>query len=223
MSYKFTRGGIRSKPRKGFSLAEVLVVVFLIGVIVIETIPIIVIDFQEKAWKSAFKKKFSELEQVGTMVLNDNGGDFSTLCSGTNWVAWHCLRDAFKTRLKYVKECDWDEIGGECFHNTGVGWYYYDGDVVEWTASGAGLVLMDGTLVKFKYGNPYSAAGTYTRYGDIYVDVNGFKSPNTIGKDIFPMHIFNNRIIPQGIPDDGRSCNDEGYGCAAKVIQNEDY
>jgi hypothetical protein len=55
-------------------------------------------------------------------------------------------------------------------------------------------------------------------YSDNPIDVNGFKPPNTLGKDIFSIDIFENGIKPKGITGDGYECNNMGWGCSAKYL-----
>ena len=54
--------------------------------------------------------------------------------------------------------------------------------------------------------------------GVLFVDVNGKKNPNTIGKDTFSFFLQPNRIIP--IPEDDCHLNAYGWGCSASIIQN---
>ena len=53
------------------------------------------------------------------------------------------------------------------------------------------------------------------------MDINGFKPPNTIGRDIYLMILTKDRLLPVGITGDGANdCNSSGagYGCAAKFL-----
>ena len=56
--------------------------------------------------------------------------------------------------------------------------------------------------------------------GRIRVDVNGFKSPNTVGRDIFDIFILENKIVPKGTDLDTSQCPaDHGWGCAGKILR----
>lgn len=68
--------------------------------------------------------------------------------------------------------------------------------------------------------------------GEIFVDLNGIKPPNTQGKDVFWFRITKFGIVPGGLQNDNdvsfqNNCNrtksvaNNGYGCTAWVIYNE--
>ena len=68
--------------------------------------------------------------------------------------------------------------------------------------------------------------------GTIRVDVNGFKGPNKVGKDIFAIGIRQSDIIPLGRPGkyyynshpcDPSVSSSRGGACAYKVLKGEDY
>lgn len=81
-------------------------------------------------------------------------------------------------------------------------------------------------------------SGNGSTCGHIIVDLNGEKSPNSSGEDIFQFFIDKNAIVPYGLPNSGlkfeRAC-DRGiavpypnyssttnmYGCTGWVLQNE--
>ena len=85
------------------------------------------------------------------------------------------------------------------------------------------LILRDGMLV-------YYAAIVSNSYAIIFVDINGFKKPNVVGKDIFRVNIFYNKgYVALGGKGNskatllGNACNKspgawKGEGCAF-VIQ----
>ncbi len=58
-----------------------------------------------------------------------------------------------------------------------------------------GIILNDGAKLGFEQDEFIG----YDRY--IFVDVNGDKGPDTLGKDIFGVRILNNRILPIGAPE----------------------
>jgi hypothetical protein len=68
--------------------------------------------------------------------------------------------------------------------------------------------------------------------GSIFVDVNGAKPPNVLGKDLFSFYLTTKGIIPRGTAQQtgdysfDNSCKNatqsgKGYSCAAWVIYNE--
>jgi len=70
--------------------------------------------------------------------------------------------------------------------------------------------------------------GTFTRCAWIQVDVNGFKPPNILGKDVFAFSLTANLLLPsgaQGLSAPETTCiigstdsANTGHGCAAKYL-----
>ena len=99
------------------------------------------------------------------------------------------------------------------------------------SASGIPLInyatFADGTMIRTVYlGSASECNNGYC--GDLTIDVNGEKGPNTFGKDLFSFHIKKEGISPRGSGDDARKfssfCNRNeshaynGYGCSAWII-----
>ncbi|MDD3149849.1 MAG: hypothetical protein PHV68_03365, partial [Candidatus Gastranaerophilales bacterium] len=115
-----------------------------------------------------------------------------------------------------------------CWHESG-NWHSFNGS----TKTGEinpGFILNNGSLVHIwlTSSNCTTPVGTFTRCGGISIDVNGFKKPNTWGKDIFSACIISNSLVPygaRGFNDPSITCvegstatNNIGAGCAAKYL-----
>lgn len=218
----------------GFTLAEVLITLGIIGIVAAMTIPTLMKNTQDIELKSAWKKVFSEFSQATTNVKNNNGGTFSGLCASSDN---HCLRDEYQNYLKYTTKCDsYVDAFGTCFHPL-TGSYLDTVKLLDGTSHisrnyypyfsqmSSGAILPNGTLVLFVYTSSTCTDTTrvegYTNAcGWITVDVNGFKGPNTVGRDIFCMDILEDRITPTGTKDLANTCTptQDGRGCAAKYL-----
>ncbi len=68
--------------------------------------------------------------------------------------------------------------------------------------------------------DPADTEGFANGCGSITIDVNGFKGPNTIGRDIFAIDILEDRIVPVGSKNLANECStsNAGRGCAAKYL-----
>lgn len=227
--------------KSGFSLAELLLTLTIIGVIASEVIPIVINDVQEAELRIAWKKTFSNLTQATMFILQDNTNnlEYAFDTSGkTNATASENYKNTYASRLHILKNCKgtaaWGGTGTGasaegCWHVGAGSWYFLYGGTLD-SRDHPGLVLADGTLVRFYMdrSNCTYAVGTYTRCGLISVDVNGFKKPNTIGKDIFTVSVTKNGIVPYGskgyfipsttcLPGNTMSTN-EGHGCSMKYL-----
>lgn len=214
---------INTKAR-AFTLAEVLITLLIIGIIASIVIPGIIADTQQAELKTAWKKAYSDLNQATMKLVSDNGGSLKGLFTNGN-----TMKETFKPYLNYIQNCNDSSSSGNCWHVASK-FFALDGQpstLTGWSNSYPGLVLSNGILLIFGSTNLNCAAGIntsgYSRCGEINVDVNGFKGPNTLGKDIFQIHVLGNRILPRGISGDWNvGCTngggDGGLGCGAVYL-----
>lgn len=205
--------------KKGFTLSEVMLVLSVIGVIAALTIPGMIQNLQDRQYKVAYKKMYSSLSQATSQMVADNGGTLKGLYS-TNLV------DAYGNYLGYLRKCAPSETYGNCWAKQGEFKYLNNSIIVGW-GNEPGIILRDGTYL-FIGNDPGScnhAFGTLFECATAFVDVNGVKMPNKMGKDIFLIHIFEDSIKPVGIQGDGidpdSTCVEStgsGYGCGYKYL-----
>lgn len=174
------------KRQIGFTLAEILITLGIIGIVASMTIPTILQNAQDTQFHSGWKKAYSEIAQAQQHVLMDNGGTNKDICSDFDD---NCLRDNFVKYLKILKQCDSGQSMGACWATNSYS-----------TENFAGAILADGAFLMFRYEKSacdYTEVGDVTpRCGWIRVDVNGFKPPNTMGKDLYTIRILSNKIYP---------------------------
>ena len=205
--------------KKAFSLTELLVILSIIGVIATIVIPMVVIKIQDGYLRESFKNNYYILGRAVDRVIDDKGGTLvGAFTTDTDF------GNGFLNYMNPIKNCG-DTITS-CWH-TASGWKYLDGTTAGILPPGTKAILNNGSLIVIDL---LSSSCTDITYGpevcgDIIVDVNGFKGPNVVGRDIYDMWILRNGIIPLGGMNDGQYCNStsDGFGCAAKVIINQDY
>ncbi|MDD3149223.1 MAG: prepilin-type N-terminal cleavage/methylation domain-containing protein [Candidatus Gastranaerophilales bacterium] len=221
----------------GFTLAETLIVIAIIGIIASIVTPMLFGTTSDAELKAAWKKSYSDLSQATMMIVADNGGTLAGAFPGDGAGA-EDLKNAYASKLNIIKDCS----GTSTYGGTGSGvaaegcwhlydaWYFLNGTTTGWTQSFPGLILNNGSLIYFilNKSDCSSSRGDYERCAEIYLDVNGFKKPNIIGKDIFVMSITSNALIPLGARGDlepsitcveGSTATDNyGYGCSAKYL-----
>ena len=206
-----------------FTLAEVLITLGIIGVVAAMTMPSLIQNYQEKATVTKLKKFYSLVSQAYVSILNDEGG--SDILQAGNDLE---MMEKFGKYLKYQKTCGRNK---GCFPNvtyksvTGNGYNKWEDD----TTYRSRAILTDGTLIMFNFNALVNNSDNF--YAQIYVDINGFKGPNQLGRDFFYFYISPEKIVPGGakvleaiFPDqkfDENCIQQNGYACAAWVIYNE--
>lgn len=212
----------------GFTLAEILITLGIIGVVAAILIPTTMEKVQDWQLKQAWKKQYSILNQVYNEIISENGGTIKGAFPHDNWIPdSQKMITLFKDKMKVVKYCpSINSAGSGCWHAfPGVG---YDnltvrdkqGDMQSFFGSGyPAIVLTDGTLIYIPGVNieGYNFSGI-SNYGQIVIDVNGFKKPNVIGKDIFQILILDDKLSPFGVLLETNTCDTTGQGCAAEYL-----
>ena len=175
--------------RFGFTLAEVLITLAIIGVVATMTIPTLVADYQKKSWETSrdvFNRKLTEaLRVMNVQQTIANKGDT------INFV------NELSKHFKITKICSNDKLQ-DCF-NSEVVWGDETVDMskvkkakhfgLEWDSDLIGVQFANGTTGLVAYnpdctGDPYNNRFEGTGCTSILYDTSGFKSPNTNGKDI---------------------------------------
>lgn len=216
-----------------FTLSEVLIALLVVGIVAAILIPPLVNKSQEMEFHSALKKSFSDLSQASKQIIQDNGGSLSNVCKDT--YCGKCVRDWLADYLSVQKQCRLGSTEG-CWHKANTMKWLSGGDTgSSWTIDNYSLILTNGMLVNIigyasdciSYTGPGHPICAY-----IYVDVNNFKGPNTVGKDIYGFELTKDNLLPLGNQYDngwyrnlnGAGCgpNASGEGCSAYYLYNND-
>lgn len=154
----------------GFTLAEVLITLGIIGVVCAMTIPTLMNNIQDEQFKAAYKKAYSTASQAW---LNAYTNGSLTLCSQWNDDASHtCNTDnfnAFKNEIKVSLDCSnnptncWNMSGEKAWQGN-------------YPASNAPAFIDVSGVAWAKMLSGSSA-------GEVLVDTNGNKPPNQYGRD----------------------------------------
>lgn len=211
-----------NSDKNGFSLAETLITIGIIGMVATMTMQVLIPNMKEKVTTSQLKKTYSTLQQALYRAVEKNGdvADWGISMDpgyGGEKVLLHNIAPFLNT----VKIC---ENGVGCYPNRT--YKNIDGtSYINWNilSDRSAVILADGTLIMFNT----ASADKYSQFGQIYVDVNGAKPPNQVGVDFFYFYIFNNTLIPSGAPARFgteffvENCiKKAGFACAAWVLYN---
>ena len=186
--------------RFGFTLAEVLITLAIIGIVAAMTIPTLVANYQQKSWDTAssvFEKKLSEALKV--MNTQQTLAGLRTTENFVNELGKH---------FKITKVCQKDELIS-CFSNK-VFWGSEGTEVEintlstskdfgqdEWDTNILGLQFANGTTGLVAYNptesckqDPYSNRITGTGCLALLYDTSGYRSPNTSSKDLRSINVM---------------------------------
>lgn len=183
----------------GFTLAEVLITLGIIGVVAAMTMPTLIQNQQKRSLEVATQKFYSMMSQAVKQYMADYGVDDlrHTPLASDNYEdkaspeAISSIRDFVTKYLKVVKECDHD--ANDCFAPEYKGWNGSKTDsnftIYENMDEFRDYVLADGSVIRIGY---------YYLPIDLYVDINGKKGPNRVGYDLWSMSIFYDGSIDEG-------------------------
>ena len=201
----------------GFTLAEVLITLVIIGVIAAMTIPTLMNNTNKQEYVSKLKKTYSTLAQATQKIIADEGmprGDMGGWATSTEAVF-----NMYKKYLSNAKVCGIDTNG--CFEGT---YKKMDNTTGTYDADRYTLVLSDGTEISmhdndFRSDCSLRASGSNDICQHILVDINGAKKPNAVGYDTFGFSLKSDKLVPSGCDYDGKCIGSTGWGCACKVLR----
>ncbi|MFH0702425.1 MAG: type II secretion system protein [bacterium] len=207
--------------KKGFTLLEVVMTLAIVGAIAAIVYTTVLPKIEDAQHKTEFKETYSVLDQATSRIKADNGGSLKGVFPNNN-----AMRDKYKQYLNTVKSCDAGQAFGNCWHNDGSLKWLNGSPITGWNDN-AGMILNNGVLLYFGISSPSCTAlsGTLLSCGFILIDVNGWKVPNTIGKDIYGIRVQETGIKPMGTKGESyeNTCtsSNNGLGCAAKVLMGQ--
>lgn len=169
----------------GFTLAEVLITLGVIGVVAAITIPSLINRTNDAELTAAFKKAYSVANQAYKMAVQENGSGFGAWT--VNTTLSYTKFNALKAQLKVIKTCPFGTtIKGECWASSGVGLLNFGISSCGAFSNSAGGQARNETFVTQDgmFWMLYTYTAT-TGADSILIDVNGFKGPNDWGKDVY--------------------------------------
>ena len=219
------------KHTNGFTLAEVLITLVVIGVVASMTVPTLIANHNQKSYQATLRKNYSVLQQASTRYYIDNGEYFTFDFEGED--EYNNVQEKYKNEflLKYLnvaKNCSVDS----CYDKP-IEYSNLNGTSKKsYNVNKYGIILTDGSLINT---NANFADEDKTRASLFFrIDVNGaYKKPNTFGKDFFEFEIRSDgKIIPGGsegsyYEDASIYCNEDsedeanGIGCTYEMLKEK--
>lgn len=210
-----------------FTLAEVLITLGIIGIVAEMTIPTLSQQINNSILYTQFINDYSMLVEASRLIINDSGGDLTGQFSNAT-----DLMNAFAGRLKTIKRCaEWDV--DSCWKNTDVN-VLGRFQTLSLGTGDAAMILVNGTVIRFSTlgsdfssscqsgSNTYNKNGTtYSACDSLWVDTNGAKPPNELGRDTFFFLLYPTiPLIPDGLEGTEDYAGYGGYDGGCDYISN---
>lgn len=172
------------KINKGFTLAEVLITLVIVGVVAALTIPNVVAKYREQEIVSRLKKAYSTLTN-GIRLSEIQNGQFSS------WPIGSDITDVNEYWTKYfapffndARLCS-DSLN--CGYRSNISCSKWQDACWNVKTDNSRILfrLSDGTVIFY----PIYTTGAQNQpiySSGIYIDANGTKEPNTFCQDVFP-------------------------------------
>lgn len=214
----------------GFTLAEVLITLGIIGVVAAMTIPTLLTNIRNKELQAQLKKTYSEWNQVSMQFMDDNDTSIPDFVAN-EYIEKGNAKDFTAELPKYIKGVtkysDWNwTIKDNDGNSNSVNAQPYK----TYTLKGSAKTLPCDSSVygglNFDIGGKFFSFDDPPKYGyngpRLCVDLNGKDKPNTFGIDIFSF-IFttDGHIIPEGQPHKDNNYS-SGWGVAGGTYSVED-
>lgn len=214
-----------NKGEKGFTLAEVLVTLGIIGVVSAMTVPSLMQNHQRKTYVTQLHKVYNELSQAAVQYQTDNN---AVNLKEAGLIDQASADKFIENYFKIVQKCGSDKT--PCFANK---YRKLNGAILTaWYPTGTHYAIANGTSIKVNY-----RAGQNNMLVEFYVDTNGAKGPNIVGRDLFAMFLYNDGLIDDydfkpvtnaPMTEDEReanfaTCNGTGtnwHGCFGKILND---
>ena len=192
--------------RFGFTLAEVLITLGIIGVVAAMTMPTLINQTNGAQYKAAYKKALSAIAQGITLNVALDDADFAD--TKTDGTAGGTILSVLQKRMNVVRALD-----GEAIDSTyNLSSLRASGGAENPTASNTTVFFNDGSMFTYPAN---SEACTEADPCKGFIDVNGLKGPNkeakcdsaddatcTVGSptDIYAVKFFGQTILPNSYP-----------------------
>ena len=213
---------------RGFTLAEVLITIGIIGVVASMTLPSLNQRLSDQRNMAALKKAYSVLQQATNLAVSEHEGTEYWGMVDNNDEVVTTIYNYYKPYFNMMRECQ-NSAGCWAYPTKHLsGSVYWSAHNTSWCQFAFTLpdginVLMDiypANQIQSNFG-----MGTSVDYDCLvfWVDINADKLPNQIGRDIFAFIVTHKGLQPAGIGTSGDGdCHKGGNGwmCTAKIIKD---
>ena len=178
--------------KKGFTLIEMLIALVIIGAVLVLTVPQFITSFNKKTYSAGIQKMYIAVDQAVKQMMADERASAvsrTTLCNtGADTV--ENTAGAFLKKY-FAIETDCGTKMKPCFADS-----YRNAKLNDITAKIEETFDNHYYCVKVTSGGAICLKPLENKdYTQIYVDINGSKSPNVMGRDLFYFKIYDDGFV----------------------------
>lgn len=202
--------------KKGFTLAEVLITLGIIGVVSALTIPNLIAKHRETVVISSVKSTFTILSQAWLLAVNELGEpQYWDIGAENTQAGGEKLYKILKPYFIKAKDCGTKQ---GCFASKYKAMFGETSTAWQPNTHGtySRIVLNNGTSVVFYSAGTGCKNNTYC--GTIYFDINGFKGPNRAGRDYFRLEIRPDKGVTVPSKNGNETCIYNNTGALNGVV-----
>ena len=159
------------------------------------TVPTLMQNYQKKSYVTQLHKVYNEMSQAAIQFQTDRNA-VNLREAGLN--SQTAAEEFIEKYFKIVQKCGTDKT--PCFEETSNYKKLSGNQLTGWTTPMTHYVIASGASIGVRYNS------SNEMICEIYVDVNGKKGPNIVGRDLFPIFLYNNGLID----DDNEQLNLNG-------------
>ena len=182
--------------KKAFTMAEVLITLGIIGIVAAMTLPTVINNARDRQFRAMFKKQVSVISQALQMIIVED----ENVMVFEKWSDMMYYVCRFGEKLNAAKSgirCDdvlSNYISGEDYTRKDKNFQWHKES--KWYDKKGNPITLNTGYTPYTFYLPDGAWINFNCYRQIFVDVNGAKNPNTVGRDIFYLVIPKNAQTP---------------------------
>ena len=214
---------------KGFTLAEVLIALGIVGIIAVLAIPGVMKNYQNRLYTAQLEKVYAQISDATQSIMNDQHVDNfyettargATVCDATMKTCTSGIGYLLTNYFKTVKK--------NCLNNTNEACMTTKANTYQ-TIGGSKLSAPTGEyFIQTITGTTIGGMSTTTdkKRTRLIVDINGLAEPNVVGRDVFSMEIRENGTLVDIAEAKGEMCTQgdtssiytAAQGCLSHIIE----
>lgn len=209
--------------KQGFTLAEVLVTLIIIGVIASITVPSLKRGTEEQANVAAVKKAYATISSATRILRTEQGPTKMWDLSAESVAAMY--RTKMNAMDNDTAAYPTTYLNGQQYKNDNM-FLKTAATPDEEAPPATSFMTADGALYYVQSTDPSCTTNNPTWSGciNLGVDINGSKGPNRVGVDIFGFYVTPKEVFPEGagLEKTATDCISSGLGwsCTSKIIQD---